>query len=365
MQKLTAAEAVTELKVLSHEFKMSEWLAPQNLGSERERFLASSQHNPQIVYPDLPTSRLLAWEEKIKKLEWIPADDITQWWLERKQQELLLQLKMLLSNSSQEFSLYSQKLVECSFAESYLTQAREDSLLDVAFTAQTQITMNEVVSVIKKYLDSYLLEDWAVILSDKSDFYFRVKASNKQLLVGNRFNWDFTDLDTMLAHEVDGHVLRAVNSKRRQHPLFRNPLPFYIRTEEGLASFLGDFCSPNSEVTLKHHALKYLAGHLALTAGFKEVFEFLVDHGFTPELAFQRTFRLKRGLRDTGTPGCYAKEAVYYEGMLDVKAYVDAGGDISKLFAAKVGLADLKLLTEVNEVIIPNRITEYQKTVRA
>lgn len=163
----------------------------------------------------------------------------------------------------------------------------------------------------------------------------------------------------MLAHEIDGHVLRGINSTKQQDLLLQKSLPFYIKTEEGLASFLGDYCSTSGEINRKHHALKYLAGQLAITSSFKMVFEFLVDNGFTPDLAFQRTFRLKRGLTDTGIPGCYGKEAVYYEGMVEVKRYLDEGGSVEKLYSAKIGLADLQFTEIPTGIIIPDRIKKY------
>ncbi|OGV96833.1 hypothetical protein A2W24_03275 [Microgenomates group bacterium RBG_16_45_19] len=82
-------------------------------------------------------------------------------------------------------------------------------------------------------------------------------------------NWDFCDLDNTLAHEIDGHVVRAVNMSRQVKPLFQKPWPFYLKTEEGLASFLGDYLSPQTAlISRKHHALKYLAGHWHLDEPF-------------------------------------------------------------------------------------------------
>jgi len=163
----------------------------------------------------------------------------------------------------------------------------------------------------------------------------------------------------MLAHEIDGHVLRYLNSQHQENQLFRSPLPFYIKTEEGIASFLGDYCSVNGAITLKHHALKYLAGILAETSSFREVYTFLMDSGFTPDLAFQRTFRLKRGLMDTSQPGCFTKEALYYEGMIEVKTFIDKGGDLRKLFAAKICLDDVGLMPLLKQVLIPKRLQTY------
>ena len=163
----------------------------------------------------------------------------------------------------------------------------------------------------------------------------------------------------MLAHEIDGHVLRYLNAQHQENPEFRSSLPFYIKTEEGLASFLGDYCTPHGELALKQHALKYLAGIQATASSFREVYTFLMDHGFTSDLAFQRTMRLKRGLSDTAQAGCFAKEALYYEGLQEVKSFVDGGGNIHQLFAAKAGLQDIASIPIPTGTLIPRRLKKY------
>jgi hypothetical protein len=52
-------------------------------------------------------------------------------------------------------------------------------------------------------------------------------------------------------------------------------------------------------------------------------------------------------------PGLYAKEAMYYEGMQEVKAYIDSGGDLQKRFAAKASLEDLKHIPTPENIKIP------------
>ena len=130
---------------------------------------------------------------------------------------------------------------------------------------------------IHSYLDNLGIHDWDIELSDEKDFYFRIRSNDRKILIGKRFNWDFCDFDNMLAHEIDGHVVRTVNAAKQTNPILKTKLPFYTKTEEGLASYLGDYHSTTAEVSRKHHALKYLAGHLAQTSSFSTVFEFLTD----------------------------------------------------------------------------------------
>jgi len=331
-----------------------------NLSEEREKFLAHPQQNPQITYPELPISAL---EQQLKKLLTFQVSgkpsDLTSWIFSRRKQELELTTLMLLNRGNEDFGMNSCHLFQCRFRNDAIQQAKIDAASPLPFESKENKSSQEIIDGISAYLKNYGVHDWTVQLSDQTDFYFRVKAPKKLILIGKLFNWDFTDFDCMLAHEIDGHVLRAINAAALKNPLLKKPLPFYIKTEEGLGSFLGDYCSTTSEINRKHHALKYLAGHLARTASFVEVFEFLVGHGFTVDLAFQRTFRLKRGFSDTGIHGCFGKEAMYYEGMFEVKHFLDNGGDVEKLYCAKVGLEDILYLEKPQNAIIPNRVVNY------
>jgi hypothetical protein len=347
------------LQELKKKVRLSQWFTPLNLNEEREKFLANPTYNPHFIYPKFDKKTLLPVKAELSSIAQAGHDDLEAWVFNQKIKELQLEIDVCLSRGASEISTATTKLYNCLFQEENLKKAKVDAASPLPFESKESKSPEEIVTGIKNYLAVYGVHDWQLELTTQSDFYFRVKASEKRLLISNNFNWDFTDFDNMLAHEIDGHVVRAINASKQTHPLLKKPLPFYIKTEEGLASFLGNYCSNTGEINRKHHALKYLAGHLALTSSFKEVFDFLCDHGFTPALAFQRTFRLKRGLENTSIPGCFAKEAMYYEGMLEVKNFLDNGGDIKKLYSGKVGLADIPYTQVPDDVIIPQRIKEY------
>jgi hypothetical protein len=355
----TQSDIQTQIQELKKNLHFSEWMTPLNLSIEREKFLAHPTQNPQFEYPEINIKNLTDIKNQLKLITITDQNPFETWINNRKIEEFSLQIDLIINRGEPEVSDITRKLYNCTFQPNYVAQAKIDSTSQLPFESKEHKTADEVMQGIRDYLKGYGIDDWQLILTDQSDFYFRVKASKKTILINKNFNWDFGDFDSMLAHEIDGHVIRGINASNQANALLRRPLPFYIKTEEGLASFLGDYCSTTSEITLKHHALKYLAGHLALSSSFKEIFEFLCDQGFTPALAFQRTFRLKRGFADSSIPGCFAKEAMYYEGMLEVKKYLDEGGDIKKLYSGKVGLADLEFIEIPEDIIIPQRIVDY------
>lgn len=337
----------------------SEWLTPSNLSQEREKFLRDENVNPQFIYPEIDKKFLKENLDFLESIDISKADTLNSWILKRKIEFLKLELSLFLHKDTDAFSEITCKLYQCSFSTKFLERAKKDASSSLPFTCTEHKTPPQIVEGIKEYLASYDIFDWNVDLSEATDFYFRVEAHKKQIYLGKKFNWDFCNFDGMLAHEIDGHVIRAINASKQSNVLLQKPLPFYIKTEEGLASFLGDYCSSTAQINRKHHALKYLAGHFAQTHSFKEVFHFLVEAGFTKDLAFQRAFRLKRGISDTSRPGVYAREAMYYEGMLEIKNYLDTNGSVEKLYSAKVGLQDLEYIETSKDVIIPKRMKEY------
>ena len=276
---------------------------------------------------------------------------------------MILECELLLHRDTEKITEVSTELFQGSFSEKFQSLAVIDAKFPQPFGAIETLTGEETVVKVREYLATeYGQNDWDISASDQGDFYVRVKAPQKKILINTRINWDFTDMDGVLAHEIDGHILRYMNSQHQSQSFLQTALPFYIKTEEGVASFLVDYCSKNGKLTLKHHALKYLAGIHAKTHSFREVFNFLVESGFTESLAFQRTFRLKRGLSDTSGAGCFAKEALYYEGLIEVKEYIDSGKDLKKLFSGKFGLNDLDSLPEPTQVLLPKRFSSYTTT---
>ena len=360
--QISSDDLKTTLQNAATVVKLSAYLTPQNLHEEREKFFQSSDSNPQLIYKDIPREEIQKELSELRTITFSP-NNLEDTILHNRLQEMILECELLLHRDTEKITEVSTELFQGSFSEKFQSLAVIDAKFPQPFGAIETLTGEETVVKVREYLATeYGQNDWDISASDQGDFYVRVKAPQKKILINTRINWDFTDMDGVLAHEIDGHILRYMNSQHQSQSFLQTALPFYIKTEEGVASFLVDYCSKNGKLTLKHHALKYLAGIHAKTHSFREVFNFLVESGFTESLAFQRTFRLKRGLSDTSGAGCFAKEALYYEGLIEVKEYIDSGKDLKKLFSGKFGLNDLDSLPEPTQVLLPKRFSSYTTT---
>jgi hypothetical protein len=348
-----------DLTHISSLVNQSKWFTPLNYAPERDAFLSGEKKNPHFIYPDLPTQDLESFEKELKSSSGVAVDNVEQILFERKKRELLLKIQLFLSLGNEDFTHTSMELYQLQFLPEFIEKAKTDIALNAHFAAQENMTAEDAKHAFITALNEHGLSDWSVEVVDTPDFKIRVKPDQKRMLINREIQWEFSDMDGTLAHELEGHVLRAVNAQKQKNPLFQKLLPFYIKTEEGVASFLADYCSTSNELNRKYHALKYIAGQESLSTDFRHIFELFLAHDFSPNVAFQRTFRLKRGLKDMEEPGLFAKEAMYYQGMLEVKGFIDEGGDIRKLYAGKVGLEDLEYVPIPENQVIPQRLLKY------
>lgn len=336
------------------------YLVPANFDEEKRKFFISNTYNPQFRYPQLPKEyfRKALWELKYAQL--FSRDSLARTIEERRLEETIYKVELLLAiGNPDKITRVTEKLYQCTFDRMYVDEAKQ-ALGDSLSFSENQSDPERVRSKFRKYLKRYGVEHWGIVISKQKDFNIQVRHKKERVRISEEVNLDFTSLDSLLAHEIDGHILRAVNAAKREEKIFENPLPFYIKTEEGLASYLGDYCAKNSELSKKHHAIKYLGTYLALNKSFRDVYNFFLDNGFTSDMAFQRAVRIKRGFTDTSLPGCNVREAIYWEGMIDVREFIQNGGNINKLYMGKVGLEDLEYLPEPDDVILPQRITREQ-----
>ncbi len=334
----------------------NKYFAPQNYEEEKRKFFISDSYNPLFEYEELPIEYFLKSLETIESTRINPETSIENVIENNRLLETKYKLELLIARGDAEkITTISEKLYQCTFAQKYVEKAKNIAENSASFN-ENSVEPQEIKKSFNKYLKKYDITDWEIKISKRKDFNIQVRYKKEIIRISESINLDFASLDSLLAHEIDGHVLRAINAANQKLTKLKDPLPFYIKTEEGLASYLGDHFAQNGKLSKKHHAIKYLGAYIALHHSFREVYNFFLDNGFTSDLAFQRAVRIKKGFTDTSVPGCNAREAIYWEGMLDVRDYLESGGDINKLYAGKIGLADINYLPESEDVVLPQRI---------
>lgn len=331
------------------------YFIPANYEQEREKFFNSDSYNPVFDYPDMPVLFFKKGLLQLQEAKVMSADAALRKIEKNRLKETKYKVKLLLARGDPEkITINSERLYQCKFNNRYVEMART-VLNDVRSSMENDTRPDKLRMAFVKYLKKYKIKNWRIIISKQKDFNIQVRYKHEKVRISEEANLGFASLDSLLAHEVDGHIIRAVNAAKQKSRVFQRPLPFYIKTEEGLACYLGDYLAKNGELSKKHHAIKYLGSYLALNSSFREVCEFFMDNGLSPDLAFQRAMRIKRGFTDTSQPGCNAREAIYWEGMMDIKRYLENGGSLKKLYSGKIGLQDIEYIPENEDVILPKR----------
>ncbi|XP_014441247.1 uncharacterized protein KIAA0895 homolog isoform X2 [Tupaia chinensis] len=127
-------------------------------------------------------------------------------------------------------------------------------------------------------------------------------------------------LEGMLRHEIGTHYFRGINNLqqpwnswtgRRKHELKpNNP------TEEGLASIHSVLF--RKDPFLWRAALLYYTVFRASQLSFCELFRDLGKFVRDPNTRWDYCVRAKRGWTDTSQPGCFSKDQVYLDGILQI-----------------------------------------------
>lgn len=313
-----------KLGELSKNIKLIAALKPTNLNEEKEKFFQNPEYNPQFEYQKKNYSEI---KKELKNLE------ISEKLFDEKRKELLKQIELIEFIGKEEFT---QKSIELygKPSEDIINLAKEE-LEKVEFEEELN---NIETSEIKKRLEQHLKEldlDWEVILKDSLADEITA-GKNGKIFLRNNIKVSEQRIQTMFKHEIDCHIIRAVNGLKQKYKIYNYGFPNYLETEEGLAIYMV------SKLNLKTRKMYFpqirviLVG-LALKSSLSEMFKECLNYGFTEENAWNLCSRIKRGLKDTALPGCFTKDHIYYSGYLKIKKYLDKG-KIEDLMIGKISL---------------------------
>ena len=336
--------------------KFPEWTTPENDTEEKKRFFksyASSRvYNPQYNY------------KKPKSLKRI--------------REMSLELKNILSEKLY-LGIIRRILLKIEFIESIGDDDKQvftDGHPDPAMVALAKATIPKQKGRMQKrnisskdaktsfleYLKGYGLRDWKVRIKRKMIAKANVDTSKKTLHIAER-NYSLHEINNLISHEIEVHVIRAVNGYRQKSAIFASGTNDYLRTEEGLAIMMEQLTGNYNPQRFRFFAARIIAADMALSKSFYEIFDVLHRrYHLSKNNAYIITKRVKRSLKDTSKPGGYIKDHVYFEGFHMIKSFMQSGGDIRPLFAGKISLKDLALVKRgvlKKPVIIPRAVEAH------
>jgi hypothetical protein len=185
-------------------------------------------------------------------------------------------------------------------------------------------------------------------------------VGGKKIFVRQGATFSRSHIESLVAHEIETHVLTAENGAIQPYELFRRGFANYLDTQEGLAIY------SQVRVLSPHHEKRYLHAKsvlgvaYAMEHSFAETRNYLrKELGFTYEKALMKTADLKRGVSRTSEPGAFTKSLVYFRGYRAIEQFVREGGDIRKLYVGKIAIEDVSLIDQIAGVKKPLILPTY------
>ena len=188
------------------------------------------------------------------------------------------------------------------------------------------------------------IRDWKVIVLGEMSARMSVSARHKEVRIKSDSAFSLPDRDRLIVHELGTHVRRACNGFNTGLLNLGLGLERYMATEEGLASFM-----EQKHGLLRHsmtliYAYRALGAHFAHHNSFADTFRALLDVGASPEIAWDVTLRVKRGLTDSARTGGNPKDYVYLHGHQIVTTFLTQGGCEEDLFIGKVAIEQIPMI---------------------
>ena len=325
------------------------WLvSPSNIQQIKSTFFESNFEKVlEYHYRLLPIDPDILKRE-LYNLQIEDVDDPAMSYLFReKREELDQQITMLNERGTRNFFYNSIRLYKgverllCEEAEQLLRDVNEDE----GNSPDDLIDSREFSSLARKEFEYFRQQD----KNFKSKVHIRndvniMMVSRGELYVPQDYKMRKKESLALIQHEVGTHVLTFHNGSQQPLQQMRIGLADYDPLQEGLAvmsEYLVDGLTPNRLRTL---AGRVIAGSALMNGGdFIEIFRLLKDdYGFSAERSFNITSRIMQG-------GGFLKDIIYLQGLVQLREYLQNGGEYEPLLAGKFGIKHVNIIKELTD----------------
>ena len=334
-------------------------LKPINLAEETARLTGDPLYNPLFLYAE-PEFDLDDVQKRLGK----PIEDGSSLGilLEKKRRELLTRLALVRSRGdATAFTETSHALFGT--ADDNLLRTAEKTLrariaCDMPPSKKNLCSAEKAAEKFRASLAAYALHNWQVSVSDNLVQDVTVGGNHIYVRAGATFTAE--GIASLIAHEIETHVLTSENGDHQPWALLRRGCAGYLDTQEGLAivnqnQVLGAWSEKRFNPARNLLGLSFCLGH-----SFAETRDYLErELGCTPEKALTQTIGMKRGLSDTSERGGFTKSVVYFRGQRKVEEFLRTGGDMKRLYIGKVAIEDIALIEEIPDLEPPLILPEF------
>ncbi len=340
-----------QLADIDRKVQLLKYLRPANLENERRKVERDSSYNPVFTYEPLSFDL----EELRDRLQYLEGDySPLGMLLEKKRHEILLKLTLLEERGNNEAFSSASVLLFGRPEENLVEEAREflqNWKKNRESKDREMLVAEKVKEIFEGVLKSYGLRDWSIVL--KPSAVSDITIGRNTVIIRADASFSRERIASLIAHEIETHVLTAENGAKQPYELFERGMAGYLETQEGFAVWNQDqVLSPDHE---KRYwpAMNVLAVHYGATHSFAQLRAYIKRLGFDDTRALRTCFKVKRGMGNAALPGAFTKEIVYFRGWKLVREFLENGGDPKDLYLGKINLRDIALINQVKDLIDP------------
>ena len=341
---------------------------PINIKSEQRRFLKEETENPKFRYlfPKNIPKISKSIDELLSDIKNEKNRIIKNIYLKRLE-EIKKQLELIqnIGHNDEKFYEISKILYK---------EPNNEDFKQALKIYQNRISDNspkynaqEIKIIFNKVLKHYGIKDYQVTISKKlhlavTEGVIKRRKYKPYLGIPPFFQVSEYRLQQLLAHEIETHIIRQENSFNSPLWILMSPLNLknYIFCEEGL----GIYNEKRRIKNLGSEIWGIMALYLSKTRNFRETFEELISMGLNKELAWRRSVRTFRGIKNCSNKNGFrfCGDFIYWRGYKLISEFLKKYPQkYQDLYIGKTNLEDLDLLLEligpVKNVIIPKNLS--------
>ncbi|MDT0649014.1 flavohemoglobin expression-modulating QEGLA motif protein [Autumnicola edwardsiae] len=345
-----------ELSKIEKSYQFLWLVSPSNIYDIKKTFFESNyeevlDYHYRLLPVDPDVLKRKLYNLKIEEVD----DPAMSQIFREKREELDQQITMLNERGTRNFFYNSIRLHKgvgrdlCKEAEQVLNEieeGQENSDVD----EKDLIDSLEFSSLARKEFDYFRNQDE----NFKGKVHIRkdvniMMVSQGELYVPHDYKMRRKESEALIQHEVGTHVLTYHNGKRQPLEQLSIGLADYDPLQEGLAVMAEYMVDGLTRNRLRTLAGRVIAGKALMDGGdFREIFRLLNKrYGFSPERAFNITSRIMQG-------GGFLKDIIYMQGLVELRKYLQDGGEYEPLLAGKFGIKHTGVIKELTDREILN-----------
>jgi alpha-L-glutamate ligase-like protein/uncharacterized protein (TIGR02421 family) len=336
--------------------KIDSHLRPINLKDEHTKFLVDPEYNPQFEYKELSFDPNNLYS-RLKRIEY-PDSPIGILWC-KKADEIHRKIELLESRGKEHFTSKSIHLYGAPNEELLNEALAQVRFMPEKFPEPKKVfSAKEAKKIFEQAVEDYGLKGWTVKI--KEDLVSDAIAG-KQNTILIRADAKFSEdrLKGTIAHEIETHAFTAMNGAAQPYKIFQRGLADYLLTEEGLAVYNQEKTESSETIKKYWPASSVIGIYKAMHSSFADTYAEVMKYNFGAERAWRVALKAKRGLTDTGKPGAFTKDFVYFHGHKMIQDFVKQGGDLKDLYYGKINLNDLSIIKKVKGLKAPKYLPAY------